>query len=63
MRIAHELGLRPILAHCHLGVGKLYGRLGKREEACEHLTTAATMCREMGMRFWLDQAEEAAGRF
>jgi tetratricopeptide (TPR) repeat protein/class 3 adenylate cyclase len=59
MNIAHELGLRPILAHCHLGLGKLCGRVGEHEEACRHLTTAAALCREMGMGFWLGQAEEA----
>jgi hypothetical protein len=48
--------MRPLVAHCHLGLGKLYGRTGKREQAQEHLTTAATMYREMDMRFWLDQA-------
>ena len=39
--------------------GKLYGRTGKGEQACEHLTTATTMYREMGMRFYLEQAETA----
>ena len=29
--------------NCHLGLGKLYRRTGKREQAQEHLTTAATM--------------------
>jgi len=59
LALADELGLRPIVAHCHLGLGKLSGRAGKRQEACEHLTIAATMYREMDMRFWLDQAEAA----
>jgi hypothetical protein len=45
------------VAHCHLGLGKLYRRTGKLEQAQEHLTTATTMYREMGMRFWLDKAE------
>jgi len=54
---AGELGMRPLVAHCHLGLGKLYRRTGTREQAREHLTTATTMYREMGMRFWLDQAE------
>jgi class 3 adenylate cyclase/tetratricopeptide (TPR) repeat protein len=54
---ATELGMRPLLAHCHLGLGKLYRRTGKPEQACEHLTTATTMYREMDMRFWLEQAE------
>jgi class 3 adenylate cyclase/tetratricopeptide (TPR) repeat protein len=52
-----ELSLRPLVAHCHLGLGKLYRRTGKRQKAQEHLTTATTMYREMGMRFWLEQAE------
>ena len=41
----------------HLGLGKLYRRTGKREQAHEHLVTATTMYREMDMRFWLEQAE------
>ena len=57
LALAGELGLRPLVAHCHLGLGKLYRRTGKREEAHEHLTTATTMYREMDMRFWLEQAE------
>ena len=47
----------PIVAHCHLGLGKLYRRTGKREQAQEHLTTATTMYRDMDMRFWLQQAQ------
>ena len=49
--------MRPVIAHCHLGLGKLYRRTGKREQANEHLTTATAMSREMGMRFYLWQAE------
>jgi hypothetical protein len=49
--------MHPEVAHCHLGLGKLYRRTGKRQEAQEHLTTATTMYREMDMRFWLEQAE------
>ena len=55
-----QLGMRPLVAHCHLGLGKLYRRTGKREQAQEHLTTATTMYREMDMRFWLEQAEAEA---
>jgi len=63
MALADELEMRPLVAHCHLGFGKLYGRTGKRQVAREHLTTAAAMYREMDMRFWLEQAEAAASRF
>ena len=52
-----ELGMRPLVAHCHLGLGKLYRRMDKREEAKEHLATATTMYRDMDMRFWLEKAE------
>jgi hypothetical protein len=51
--------MRPFVAHCHLGLGKLYRRTGKREQAQEHLSTATTMYREMDMRFYLEQAEAA----
>jgi tetratricopeptide (TPR) repeat protein len=57
LSLAGELAMRPLVAHCHLGLGKLYRRTGNREQAQEHLTTAMTMYREMDMRFWLEQAE------
>ena len=56
---ATELGMRPLVAHCHLGLGKLYRRTGQGEQAQEHLTTATTMYREMDMGFYLTQAETA----
>ena len=55
--LAMELGMRPLVAHCHLGLGQMYRHVGKREQAHEHLATARTMYREMRMRFWLEQAE------
>jgi class 3 adenylate cyclase/tetratricopeptide (TPR) repeat protein len=57
LALAEPRGMRPLVAHCHLGLGKLYRRTGKRQEAHEHLTTATTMYREMGMTYWLEQAE------
>jgi tetratricopeptide (TPR) repeat protein len=59
--LADELGMRPLVAHCHLGLGKLYRRTRDRVKAQEHLTTAATMYREMGMSFWLKKAEAELG--
>jgi tetratricopeptide (TPR) repeat protein len=58
LALADALGLRPLLAHCHLGLGKLYRRVGKQQEAQEHLTTATAMYPEMDMRFWLEKATE-----
>jgi tetratricopeptide (TPR) repeat protein len=57
LALAEPRGMRPLVAHCHLGLGKLYQRTGEREKAHEELTTATTMYREMDMRFWLEQAE------
>ena len=57
LALAKELGMRPLVAHCHLGLGKLYRRTGKHEQARDHLTSATTMYREMDMRSWLEQAE------
>jgi tetratricopeptide (TPR) repeat protein len=57
MAVADELGMRPLAAHCHLGLGRLYRRTGKGEEAQAHLTTAKTMLREMDMRFWLEKSD------
>ena len=37
--------------------GKLSRRTGQREQANEHLTTATTMYRDMGMTYWLEKAE------
>jgi len=49
--------MAPLGAHCHLGLGKLYWRTDPRERAQDHLTTATTMYREMGMTYWLEKAE------
>ena len=57
LALAEELGMRPLIAHCHLGLGKLYRRTRNQEQAKEHLTTATSMMREMDMGFWLEKAE------
>jgi uncharacterized protein HemY len=49
--------MRPLVAHCHLGLGRLFRRTGEREQARERLTEAAAMYRDMGMRYWLARAE------
>jgi hypothetical protein len=49
--------MRPVVAHSHLGLGKVCQRTGKRQEAHKHLTIATTLYREMDMPYWLEQAE------
>jgi hypothetical protein len=57
LKLSEELGLRPLQAHCRLGLGKLYRRVGRLEDARAELVIAVTMLREMGMTFWLPEAE------
>ena len=49
LALAERHGMRPLVAQCHFGLGKLYGHIGKPEHARENLTAAATMYREMNM--------------
>jgi class 3 adenylate cyclase/tetratricopeptide (TPR) repeat protein len=57
MALAEQLGMRPLIAHCHLGLGKLYRRTGQRDQARENLTTSTARYCEMDMQFWLKKAE------
>jgi class 3 adenylate cyclase len=57
LALAEPRGMRPLVAHCHFGLGRLYRRTGAHEAAKEHLTTAMTLYREMDMAFWLAQAD------
>ena len=59
LALGEPRGMRPLVAHCHLGLGKLYRRTGDGAKAQEHLATAATMYREMDMWFWLERAQAA----
>jgi tetratricopeptide (TPR) repeat protein len=57
LALADELGMRPLAAHCHLGLGTLYQKVGRTEEARAEVATAAEMYRAMEMTFWLQKAE------
>jgi tetratricopeptide (TPR) repeat protein len=59
LTLAEELGMRPLQAHCHHGLGALYAQLGQREQARAALSTAIAMYREMAMTFWLPETEAA----
>jgi tetratricopeptide (TPR) repeat protein len=57
--LAEEVGMRPLQAHCHLGLGVLYAKTGQREQAADELAAAIELYRAMEMTFWLPQAEAA----
>jgi hypothetical protein len=49
--------MRPLVAHCHLGLGSLYAKVGQREQAHVELAAAIDLYRAMEMTFYLPQAE------
>ncbi|HSF04548.1 MAG TPA: adenylate/guanylate cyclase domain-containing protein [Methylomirabilota bacterium] len=57
LALAEPRGMRPLVAHCHRGLGGLFRHAGQRQPALEHLATATALYREMDMRFWLGEAE------
>jgi tetratricopeptide (TPR) repeat protein len=59
LALAEKLGMRPLVAHCHFGLGKLYRKSSEPARAEEHLAIATAMYREMGMNSWLEKAEAA----
>jgi tetratricopeptide (TPR) repeat protein len=59
LALAEELGMRPLVAHCHHGLGRLYSQTGRVEQARAALSTAINLYRAMDMTFWLPQAEAA----
>jgi tetratricopeptide (TPR) repeat protein len=57
LALAEELGMRPLQAHCHRGLGTLYTTIGQREQARTELSTAIEMYTSMDMTFWLPETE------
>ena len=59
LALAEELGMRPLQAHCHHGLGRLYHQTGRAELARVALSAAIGLYRAMDMTLWLPQAEAA----
>ena len=59
LALAEVLGMRPLQAHCHRGLGTLYAKIGRAEQAHHELSVAIELYRAMDMTFWLPQAEAA----
>ena len=57
LTLADEVGMRPLQAHCHLGLGTLFATAGQAEQAQAELDTAMTLYRAMDMTLWLPQVE------
>jgi tetratricopeptide (TPR) repeat protein len=61
LALTEELGMRPLQAHCHRGLGTLYAKIGRPEHARAHLA-AVDLYRSMAMTCWLPEAETALAR-
>jgi tetratricopeptide (TPR) repeat protein len=59
LALAEVLGMRPLVAHCHRGLGTLYATIDQQEQARTELSTAIAMYQSMDMTFWLPQTETA----
>jgi sugar phosphate isomerase/epimerase len=55
LELAEELGMRPLAAHCHLGLGRLSKPSGEPGKSGTHIETATAMYRDMNMKLWLDR--------
>ena len=59
LTLADKLGMRPLQAHCHRGLGTLYAKIDRPEQARPELSAAIALYRAMAMTFWLPEAEAA----
>jgi len=59
LALAEALAMRPLLAHCHLGLGLLYCQERCRAQACAELSAAMELFQSMHMELWLPRAEAA----
>lgn len=58
LALARELSMRPLVAHCHLGMSQLHQRMGRLSEARAEFSQAIELYRQMDMQFYLKQAED-----
>jgi len=60
LTLAETFGMRPLVARCHLGLGRLYRREGRRQEADEQIARATSLYHELGMHPWQEQPNAVA---
>ena len=57
LSLADNFGMRPLAAHCHLGLGRLHSRNGSPQEGEQWIAKATATYRDLGMDFWQEQAQ------
>ena len=56
LKMAQEMGMRPLEARCRLGLAALYRQIGRPEEARAEVGHAVEGLRALGMQSWLARA-------
>jgi class 3 adenylate cyclase/tetratricopeptide (TPR) repeat protein len=59
LKMAQEMGMRPLEARCRLGLGALYQQAARPVEAHAEVAYAVEGLRALGMHTWLARAESA----
>jgi tetratricopeptide (TPR) repeat protein len=54
--LSRELGMRPLQAHCHLGLAQIHSESGNRSLARTEIQAASDLYHAMRMFYWLDKA-------
>jgi L-ribulose-5-phosphate 3-epimerase UlaE len=57
--LAEDLGMRPLQAHCHRGLGTARLGMERRAEARTELTAAMALYRAMDMTLWLPEVDSS----
>jgi len=61
LALSQELGMRPLQAHCHVGLGRICGAMGSPDQARAQFSAAVDLYRSMEMTLWIDRADAALG--
>jgi tetratricopeptide (TPR) repeat protein len=59
LKLAQDLGMRPLQAHCHLGLGQIHAQAENGSVARSELHAASELYRAMSMSFWVAKADLA----
>lgn len=59
LALCGELGMRPLAAHCRMGLGSVHTALGALDQARTEMAAAREQYREMAMTKWQARAETA----
>ena len=62
LALAQPRNMRPLVAHCHFGLGRLYRQLSRPQLACEYHDIAPSMANQMDIILPAQQVESDVGQ-